>query len=472
MPCRILLVSANRCSAPDPVFPLGLAHLSAALRRAGHECVWLDTLIDVERLRETLRAGRPDYVGISLRNIDDVLLRKQETFFNGLAGLTDLIRRECRCPILLGGSGFSIFPAQLFELAGVDFGIAGEGESALLALIAALETGADFRRIPGLVFRENGQVLLNAATHAPLDWELAEPDRPAPVVAHYLRAGGMLNLQTQRGCGFKCCYCTYPLIEGRQHRRRPPELVAEEFAQLQRLGAKYAFVVDSVFNSSPIHVTEVCEAMLRRNLKLPWGCFLRPQGLTPGLIRLMARAGLAHVEFGTDSFCDEVLAAYHKGFTFDEVRRASEMAGQENIDYCHYLIAGGPGETRATLEAGYRNSLHLPDAVIMAVVGMRIYPGTHLFEEAVAEGRIRRDTNLLPPAYYVSASLAPEEIFVLLQDFAHRSPNWIVGDPDPAYEKLVARLRQRGVAGPLWSYFSMIQRLQPHALAARSGAPA
>src|SRR5512146_2959266 len=128
MPCRILLVSANRCSAPDPVFPLGLAHLSAALRRAGHECVWLDTLIDAERLREALRAGRPDYVGISLRNIDDVLLRKQETFFNGLAGLTDLIRRECRCPIILGGSGFSIFPAQLFEFAGVDFGIAGEGE--------------------------------------------------------------------------------------------------------------------------------------------------------------------------------------------------------------------------------------------------------------------------------------------------------------------------------------------------------
>ena len=54
MASRILLISANRCTAPDPVFPLGLAHLSAALRRAGHEVAWLDVLIGLERLGEVL----------------------------------------------------------------------------------------------------------------------------------------------------------------------------------------------------------------------------------------------------------------------------------------------------------------------------------------------------------------------------------------------------------------------------------
>jgi hypothetical protein len=97
----------------------------------------------------------------------------------------------------------------------------------------------------------------------------------------------------------------------------------------------------------------------------------------------------------------------------------------------------------------------------MAVVGMRIYPGTHLFEQAVAEGVIRPDANLLAPAYYLAPGLTAEGIFQQLQEFARRCPNWIVGDPEPAYQRLVARLRQRGVAGPLWSYFSMIQRLWP-----------
>ena len=38
-----------------------------------------------------------------------------------------------------------------------------------------------------------------------------------------------------------------------------------------------------------------------------------------------------------------------------------------------------------TLERGYENSQRLDGAVIMAVVGMRIYPGTALFDQALAE---------------------------------------------------------------------------------------
>ena len=50
MPSRILLISANRCTTPDAVFPLGLAHLNAALRQAGHSRLWLDSLAGTARL--------------------------------------------------------------------------------------------------------------------------------------------------------------------------------------------------------------------------------------------------------------------------------------------------------------------------------------------------------------------------------------------------------------------------------------
>ena len=72
MASRVLLISANRCEMPDPVFPLGLAYLSAALRQAGHTCAWHDCLVDRGSLEKTIGEFRPDYVGISLRNIDDV----------------------------------------------------------------------------------------------------------------------------------------------------------------------------------------------------------------------------------------------------------------------------------------------------------------------------------------------------------------------------------------------------------------
>ena len=116
MASKILLISVNRCAAPDPVFPLGLAHLNAALRQAGHETRWSDCNVNEAALAETLASLQPDFVGISLRNIDDVLIRQRETYYDGLAPLRDTIRQRVNCPIILGGSGFSIFPEKLLAL--------------------------------------------------------------------------------------------------------------------------------------------------------------------------------------------------------------------------------------------------------------------------------------------------------------------------------------------------------------------
>jgi radical SAM superfamily enzyme YgiQ (UPF0313 family) len=265
-----LLISANRCITPDAVFPLGLAHLNAALRQAGHEIAWLDVLTGRDRLGEVLSTWRPDYIGISLRNADDVLIRKRETFFGDVASLGATLRQQTRCPIILGGSGFSIFPEPLLRLTGADYGICGEGEAGLVALLAALENGGELARVPGLVYWQDGAIRINAASAGAFEVELSEADRPAAITAHYLGAGGMLNLQTQRGCGFRCGYCTYPLIEGRRHRRRPPELVAAEFEQLERLGARYVFIVDSVFNSSGRHSARArCGAYRAGRMNLP-----------------------------------------------------------------------------------------------------------------------------------------------------------------------------------------------------------
>jgi hypothetical protein len=110
---------------------------------------------------------------------------------------------------------------------------------------------------------------------------------------------------------------------------------------------------------------------------------------------------------------------------------------------------------------------------MMAVVGMRIYPDTQLFERALAEGRITRQTNLLKPVYYLAEGLTQDAVFARLLEFSRQSPGWIAGDPAPAYARLVERLRQRGIAGPLWGYFSMIQRLWPQGVpSSHSAAPA
>jgi radical SAM superfamily enzyme YgiQ (UPF0313 family) len=466
MPSRILLISANRCDFPYPVFPLGLAMVDTALRQAGHETRWQDCQTGTETLDQALEGFAPDFIGVSLRNIDDVVFRRRETYFGALVELCQAARQKTNCPIVVGGSGFSLFPEQLLELSGADFGIVGEGESSMVSLIAAVENKADPTTVPGLVFRRKDSIAINPRQVAERGSAPGGPRRAGDLVDYYLRASSMLNVQTQRGCAFDCCYCTYPMLEGRRQHRRPAESIAEEFEEMQRLGARYAFVVDSVFNSSAAHVIETCEAILRRGVKLAWGCFLRPQGLDAEQMRLMRRAGLMHIEFGSDSFSDPVLAAYGKRLTFEDISRANELAHAEGIDCCHYLICGGPAETEDTLRTSFRNSQRLNGAVILATVGMRIYPGTPLYERAAAAGLTKGAEDLLVPAYFLAPDLTAEAVFAQLEEFARLSPNWIVGDPPPGYSSLVERLRQRGVVGPLWSYFATLQRIQPRRAAA------
>jgi radical SAM superfamily enzyme YgiQ (UPF0313 family) len=460
MASRVLLISANGYEVPYAVFPLGLAQVNAALRGAGHETQWLDCLADTAPIHQVLDEFRPDYVGVSLRNIDDVAFKKRETFYGTLFALCDQVRKRSRARIIVGGSGFSIFPERLLEESGADFGIQGEGEAGLLALLAALESGASYEDIAGLVFRRaDGQVRCNPQQPDRLDRPMIPADRPARLVDFYLSRSLMLNLQTQRGCAHECCYCTYPLIEGRRHRRRPPELVAEELAQLCERGARYVFVVDSVFNSSPRHVFETCETILRRNLKIKWGCFLRPQGLTAAQMEIMARAGLAHIEFGSDSFSDRVLTAYHKKLRFEDILQSAALAAAARVEQCHFLILGGPGETAETLEETLSNSRRLRDVVVLPIIGMRVYPGTTLHERVTMEGGIDPGANLLTPYHYVAPGLTPEYISRRLAEFVQTDPNWIVGEPTAVFHKLVEKLRGRGVVGPLWTYFAMLQRL-------------
>jgi len=461
MASGILLISTNRCDFPYPVFPLGLAQVDTALRRAGHTTRWLDCQCDATPLAHVLAEYEPDWIALSLRNIDDVVFKRRETYFGALLELCRVARAHSSAPLVLGGSGFSIFPERLLELSGADFGIAGEGEGGLVQLLAAVEREATLDTVPGLMWREQGRLRVNPRRPLALSEAVGFPERPPRLVEYYLRTSSMLNVQTQRGCAFECCYCTYPLLEGRAHRRRAPEEVAEEFEMLQRLGARYVFVVDSVFNSSPTHVLETAEALIRREVKLAWGCFLRPQGLTAEQMGALARAGLTHIEFGSDSFCDRVLEAYGKRFAFDDILEASELARAAKIDYCHFLIAGGPGETLGTLRETYRNSTRLIDTVILALPGMRVYPGTPLFHAAAA-GRVGGfGDDLLEPHFFFSPDLTADQTQAELNRFAAESPNWIVNEPNAAYYRLADRLRQKGVVGPLWSYLSLMQRVLP-----------
>lgn len=461
---RILLLNPNTYDNPYPVFPLGLAYIDDALQQAGHKTEWFDLNLDtLENLLIRLERGNYDFLAISLRNVDDVRISVKEFFVDRVQHIIQLVRSTCKIAIILGGSGFSIFPETIFAYCRPDYGIAGEGEQAFLKVLA----GGDLDNIPGLVFERQGRIHYNTISRLECTPQQA-PVRNSRVLDYYLLDGGMANVQTQRGCPLKCCYCTYPLIEGKRYRRRSGESIAQEFLELKKAGTRYVFFVDSVFNTGHQHVVEICEELINAGSPLPWCCFMRPKHVTSELLQLMKKAGLRHVEFGSDSLSDSVLESYGKEFSFAEIRESSLLVKEVGIDFCHYVIFGGPGETKATMQESFENSKQISGALYFPSVGMRIYPDTPLQRISIAETHSSAEpesksdsekNSLLRPTFYIAQELTIEWIERKVKYFATQSPNWVDLEHSPEFDTVAKRLRKKGVAGPLWNYLSAMRRL-------------
>jgi radical SAM superfamily enzyme YgiQ (UPF0313 family) len=460
-PARVLLVNINRYDQPYPVYPLGLAYIEGALRSAGHQTRIWDMLADTTPLEAAVGEFQPDYIGLSLRNIDTVQCLNPHSFVPEFVECCQRLRAVTTAPLILGGSGFSIFPRELFALTGVDYGIAGEGEQPLVALLAALRAGRSPEKIeiPGVVCRSSSGSV--SATQCQLSGVFSgAPFHDPRVLQAYARHGSLPGIQTQRGCPLKCCYCTYPVIEGRRSRFRGAEEIVEELRQLSAHGMKYAFFVDSVFNTRTSHVVETCEAIIRAKLDIQWECFLRPGGITRELLELMKRAGLRHIEFGSDSFSDTALDSYGKSFSYEEIREASQLANSVGVQYSHFLIFGGPGETVDTVEETLARAVTLPAAFFFATIGMRIYPDTDLWKQFAPEqhGESAADY-LVDPRFYLAPGLTAQSLHTRLRELQQTASNWIVGDPPVAFSEALTKLRQRGVRGPMREYVDLLQRL-------------
>ena len=444
---NILLFSANTLTEPYPVYPIGLDYVANAIPPQ-HEVkiVDLNNFQQSDLIKPLLIEFQPDLVGISLRNIDNVDAIHSMGFIQEIKALIQRIKSMVNAKIIMGGSGFSIFPEELMDLLEIDYGIVGEGER-LALLIAAIENQHDPAGIPGILTQNQKQ-----NTSQPWDRPFKREFSKQSHTDFYLNNGGMLNLQTKRGCSFACVYCTYPLIEGSRLRLIDPQEVAEEAWRLQNAGAKYIWIVDSIFNNDFAHSLAVAKAFQKKQIHIPWGAYFAPFKTPDGYYQQLAEAGLRHVEFGTESLCDEQLKNYKKPFRLDQVYQAHKDALSAGLYVAHFLMLGGPGENQQTLETTITNGGKLQKTVLFCFCGVRIYPKTALHDLAIAEGVCQSSDNLLDPIFYHSHLISKEKIISRLQENSQTHPNWVVGGINQETVNILQRLYASGKSGPLWEF--------------------
>lgn len=435
---RVAFVSGNREKLPDAVIPIGLLLLAGGLRRR-HDKVLIDLCFEdqpLDALRSQLNDFRPNLVALGMRNIQRADYSGTSDTIAYYEELLGTIRATTSAPIVMGGSGFSVMPAELMRRLRPDYGISGEAESSFSTLVESLEQGGNIGHIGNLHRFEDDELVSNPSPADFLDMDrLPKPDRSL-VDPRYYSEYGMDAIQTKRGCPLRCEYCTYPLIEGRVGRLRAPKIVVDELESIILLqpDLKHIFIVDSVFNLPRSHAKAVCREMIARDLEIPWTCYANPLGFDSELAGLMAAAGCAGMEVGADSGSNRMLQLLNKGFTTEHIRSLSKLAKEAGLPDCHTFLLGTPGETLddvlQTLD--FVIDLNPAGAILMAWVD---------------------DYESLDPVLAKQRKALRDTIFELLNERKTEFPWWSIPSLGVNYDpELFEQLRRLGYHGPLWQH--------------------
>jgi radical SAM superfamily enzyme YgiQ (UPF0313 family) len=405
---KVLLISSNTERINMITIPLGLGLVAAATRAAGHEVIFLDLLNERKpeaAVRRAVKAARPDVVGISVRNIDDQSRDAPRFLLEEVKPVVDACRSSTSAPIVLGGAGYSIFPDAAIAYLGADFGVSGDGEAVFPALLERLQLGGNPAGLPGVRLASSPGGA-GPAFHDDLDafplWDQTLSESADPAAADL-----WIPVQTRRGCPNDCAYCSTAAIQGRKIRARSPREAVEVVALLAHAGYRRFYFVDNSFNIPEHHALQICRWMKALAPDAQWRCILYPHVVGEALVRAMAEAGCVEVSLGFESGCERILRELHKRFTPDDVRRTSDLLAAHGIRRMGFLLLGGPGEDRGTVEESlaFAESLNL-DA-LKITVGIRIYPNTPLARRAVEERMISAEDTLLHPSFYLAPGLEP-----------------------------------------------------------------
>lgn len=406
---RVLMISPNTETVNMPVLPLGMASVVAATQKAGHIVLSLNLLESSDirlSFENAFREIKPHAIGISVRNIDDQSMENPRFLLDPVKDLVEDCRKMSDAPVILGGAGYSIFPQSALEYTGADYGLQGEGEEMFPLLLEFLSAGRKPFCIPGVYARKMKRSNPpRYSTHLDL-FPLPEPHVHLDIPATIDKEQTWLPYQTRRGCPMKCSYCSTPVIEGTTLRFHESRAIIENISRYVDKGIAQFFFVDNIFNIPESYAEQLCNALIEADFTIKWRCILYPRKIDPELAWKMKVAGCTAVSLGFESGAAPVLAHMNKQFTPADVSETCRILNDCGIEQQGFLLLGGPGETRKTVEDSFAFSDTLPLDTLKITVGIRIYPETPLAGTAITEGVMSGMDDLLHPCFYLRPELA------------------------------------------------------------------
>jgi len=245
-------------------------------------------------------------------------------------------RRPDVSVILYGFFPTFSFSEILSQYSFIDCIILGEPEETFADIAASLqqESRIAFSTIPGLAFREDGQIRISGerALIEPLD-KLPFPVRSEQALK---TVGG--NILASRGCYAQCsfCYINHFYRNGCQWRGRSPDNVAQEIEELYpRLPEPAIYFVDANFFGRGKEGRERSQTIVERIKDwsdLSFGIECRSNDLDVELVSAMVQAGLRQVFLGIESASKASLVRMKKGLRSDMQAAAVKMLQAHGVE--------------------------------------------------------------------------------------------------------------------------------------------
>lgn len=428
------LLNLGTVGTAKPTLPIGLAYIAAAARAAGHTVRVVDAIAMAPY--ETWRDGELSRVGADVAAIvaavpDDTEVIGIGCMFSFIwPGVRELVHAlRARFPaatIIAGGEHLTALPVRSLAEAPIDYAVLGEGEETFVELLDVLGRGGDPAGVAGIAFRRDGtvhQTPRRARIRAIDDiawpaWDLFQPDvYNAHRFSLGIRLGYSMPILATRGCPYRCTYCTSPQMwTTRWVARDPVRLVDEIEAYHQRYGATSFLFHDLTAVIRRDWMTAFCEELLRRGLAVSWQlpAGTRCEAFDQPLAALMVRAGCRYLCFAPESGSDELRTRVQKRLDRDVLLNAVRAAVAAGMHVTCFLMIGVPDETTASLRDTERLARTLAREGIEDISCHYFYPapGSQLYHELAAQGRLTGDdTELMAPLLISNLLLPPERCY-------------------------------------------------------------
>jgi anaerobic magnesium-protoporphyrin IX monomethyl ester cyclase len=379
---------------------LGIEALSAWVRRAGHEPVLvyearpfssgtgtdiplLAALLDPrpEETAERVVATRPEVVAFTSYSVTH----------RWAVAVARAIKQRCDVPIVFGGPHVSAAPERAIREPAIDAVVEGEGEEALVDLLACAERGRFGRTdVANCTFRVDGTPVRNPVRPLLADLD-ALPWADKQGFYHAVPAfEHEFYVVSRRGCPFRCSFCEYSTFprqypgEKPVRRRSVAHLIAELAFWKARGRVRKVFFWDAIFTLDPRWMADFAAAY-RREIGIPFECYTHPQTMTRDMARYLAEAGCMMVRVGVQSVNSDTLAAVDRKGDREKVVQTLDCLREYGVAYSVDHIIGLPGEGAADqLDALRFYAAVEPKRIVTH--WMTYFPGTTALDDARRRG--------------------------------------------------------------------------------------